>query len=229
MDDVYPIFLQLKAKPVLIVGGGAVGWRKAEGLLKAGALVTVISPEFIASFAQLPEVRCVVSAYEAGYLSQAGQPRWVLVFAATNNPRVNAQISMDAGQLGVLCCRCDEPQSGDFIGPAVQRCGPVTLAVTSGGASPGLSGDLARQLAATLDAVRIKQIELSARWRETVLQSIPNAECRRNLLQRLSGERMRHTLEQSGEAGAEELFRRWLLEAVNSAAVGAAPASEARN
>jgi precorrin-2 dehydrogenase/sirohydrochlorin ferrochelatase len=229
MDDVYPIFLRLKAKPVLIVGGGPVGWRKAEGLQAAGALVTVVSLEFHTDFEQLPTVQRIISAYEPGYLTQAGRPRWVLVFAATNNPQINAQIYSDASRIGVLCCRCDAPQAGDFIGPAVQRCGPVTLAVTSGGASPGLSGDLARQLAAQLDPVQLKQIELSVQWRELVLQSVSKSEHRRNLLQRLSGEVMRDTIRQYGEAGAEALFRQWLMEAKASAAVVNSPATDARN
>ncbi len=229
MDDVYPIFLRLKAKPVLIVGGGPVGWRKAEGLMAAGALVTVISLEFHTDFEQLPTVQRIVSAYEPGYLTMAGRPRWVLVFAATNHSQINAQIYSDASRIGVLCCRCDAPPAGDFIGPAVQRCGPVTLAVTSGGASPGLSGDLARQLAAQLDSVQLKQIELSARWRELVLQSVPNSEHRRKFLQRLSGEVMRDTIRQYGEAGAEALFRKWLMEAKESAAVVNSPATDVRN
>ncbi len=228
MDDVYPIFLRLKEKPVLIVGGGPVGWRKAEGLLAAGALVTVISMEFHKDFEQLPTVRRVASAYQPGLLTQAGQPRWMLVFAATNNSQVNAQIYADASGMGILCSRCDAPAAGDFINPAVQRCGPVILAVTSGGASPGLSGDLARQLAAELDPVQIKQIELSARWRDRVLQSIPSSEHRRRLLQRLSGEAMRDTIRQCGEAGAETLFQKWLQEVKTSAGVDIRPSTEAR-
>ena len=228
MDDVYPIFLRLKAKPVLIVGGGAVALRKAEGLLAAGALVTVISMEFHPGFASLSAVQRITSAYEAGCLAAAGTAHWTIVFAATNNERINARIYSDSTTLGILCCRCDMPPAGDFIGPAVQRCGPVTLAVASGGASPGLSGELARQLAQSMDGVLLRQIQLSARWRQEVLQRISEGELRRNLLRRLSGELMRDTIRQSGEAGAEKLFQQWLVEAMNPAAAVAGPATEPR-
>lgn len=228
MDDVYPIFLRLNARPVLIVGGGAVALRKAEGLLIAGALVTVVSLEFHPGFAALSAVQCITSAYETHYLALPGAARWTIVFAATNNESVNARIYADSVARGILCCRCDMPMAGDFIGPAVQRCGPVTLAVTSGGASPGLSGKLARQLTHSMDPVLIQQIQLSAGWRQEVLQQVSDVELRRKLLQRLSGEFMRDTLRKAGETEAEKLFQQWLTEAMNPSATLADPATEPR-
>ena len=226
MDDVYPIFLRLKAKPVLIVGGGAVALRKAEGLLAAGALVTVVSMDFHPGFASLSAVQRITVAYEAGCLAVTGAARWVLVFAATNNQQVNARIYSDSNAMEILCCRCDMSQDGDFIGPAVKRCGPVTLAVASSGASPGLSRELARKLAQSMDHVLLRQVQLSARWRQEVLERISEGELRRNLLRRLSGEFMRDTIQQSGEAEAEKLFQQWLTEAMNPAGAVAGPATE---
>ncbi len=228
MDELYPIFLRLNAKPVLIVGGGAVALRKAEGLLAAGALVTVVSMDFHAGFASLPAVQRITAAYEPAHLVGAEALRWVLVFAATNNRQVNARIYSDSNALGILCCRCDMPQDGDFIGPAVKRCGPVTLAVGSAGASPGLAGELARQLAHAMDAALIRQIQLSARWRQEVLQQVSDVELRRKLLQRLSGEIMRDTIRQSGETEAEKLFQQWLTEAMHPSPTVATPATEPR-
>lgn len=228
MDELYPIFLRLNAKPVLIVGGGAVALRKAEGLVAAGALVSVVSMEFHPGFAAWPAVQRISSAYEAGHLARVQAGRWVLVFAATNNQHVNARVYSDSAARGILCCRCDMPEDGDFIGPAVKRCGPVTLAVTSGGASPGLSGELARQLAHAMDAALIRQIQLSARWRQEVLQQVSDVELRRKLLQRLSGEIMRDTIRQSGENEAEKLFQQWLTEAMHPSPTVATPATEPR-
>ncbi len=219
MDELYPIFLRLNAKPVLIVGGGAVALRKAEGLLAAGALVTVVSMDFHAGFASLPAVQRITAAYEPAHLVGAEALRWVLVFAATNNRQVNARIYSDSNALGILCCRCDMPQDGDFIGPAVKRCGPVTLAVGSAGASPGLAGELARQLAQSMDTAILRQIQLSARWRQHAMERIPDGELRRNLLRRISSKLMRDTIEQAGDAEAEKLFQQWLTESMNAATV----------
>ena len=228
MDEVYPIFLMLNARPVLIVGGGAVALRKAEGLLAAGASVTVVSMDFHPGFASFPAVQRITSAYETGCLAAAGTARWVLVFAATNNEQVNARIYSDSNALGILCCRCDMSQDGDFIGPAVKRCGPVTLAVGSDGASPGLARDLARDLAQAMDTAILRQIQLSARWRQKAMERIPDGEIRRDLLRRISSELMRDTIQQSGEAEAEKLFQQWLTEAMNAAAAIAGPTTEPR-
>lgn len=228
MDELYPIFLRLNAKPVLIVGGGAVAFRKTEGLLAAGARVTVVSLEFHPGFAALSAVQCITSAYETDCLAVAGAARWTIVFAATNNESVNTRIYADSAARGILCCRCDMPLVGDFIGPAVQRCGPVTLAVTSGGASPGLSGKLARQLTRSMDPALIRQIQLSAGWRQEVLRQVSDGELRHKLLQRLSGEFMVDTLRQSGETEAEKLFQQWLTESMNPSATVADQATEPR-
>lgn len=228
MDELYPIFLRLNAKPVLIVGGGAVALRKTEGLLAAGARVTVVSLEFHRGFAALSAVKCITSAYEADCLDAPEAARWTIVFAATNNESVNTRIYADSAARGILCCRCDMPLFGDFIGPAVQRCGPVTLAVTSGGASPGLSGKLARQLTRSMDPALIRQIQLSAGWRQEVLRQVSDGEIRSSLLRRISGELMLETIQQAGEAEAEKLFQQWLTQAMNSSATVADQATEPR-
>lgn len=214
MSELYPIFLRLACQPVLIVGGGTVGLRKATGLLAAEAEVTVLSMEFHSGFEQLPTIHRITSAYAGDFLGQHENPRWRLVFAATNSAAVNKAVSDDAGRHGLICCRCDDPGAGDFIGPAVQRCGPVTLAVTSGGAAPGLSGELGRQLAAALDPVLVKHIELSGRWRGIVMRKVPAGDRRRRLLQRLSEEQIRAVIRRAGESGAEELFENWLSESL---------------
>ncbi|MGC9260057.1 MAG: precorrin-2 dehydrogenase/sirohydrochlorin ferrochelatase family protein [Phycisphaerae bacterium] len=212
MNALYPIFLHLAAHSVLIVGGGAVGLRKAEGLAAAGAAVTVLSPEFHAGFDKVPAIERIVSTYPAGFLTQAADPPWRLVFAATNSGAVNTLVMEDAATSGVLCCRCDEPTMGDFILPATQRRGPVTMAVTSAGAAPRLSWELARNAAATMDPVLLKLVELSAHWRTVVLQNVPDGEQRRKLLRRLSESEMRDRLRTAGESAAASLFQQWLAE-----------------
>ncbi len=212
MNELYPIFLHLQAQGVLIVGGGSVGLRKAQGVMAAGAAVTVLSPEFHAEFDKLPGIKRITSTYPSGFLNPTANPRWRLVFAATNNEAVNAMVMHDAAVSGVLCCRCDEPANGDFVIPATQRRGPVTVAITSGGAAPGLSAELARNAAVTLEPVLVKLVELAASWRKLVLQQVPDGERRRKLLQRLSDSEMRTRIRTTGEAGAEALFQQWLAE-----------------
>ena len=131
----YPIVLTaLRGLPVVVVGGGPVGERKARGLLAAGAAVRLISPlatEQLRAWAAAGQLAWEARAYAAGDLAGAR-----LVFAATDQRAVNAQVARDAQVLGLLCNVADAPGEGNFHLPAVYRGGGVTIAVSTGGTSP---------------------------------------------------------------------------------------------
>lgn len=126
--------LDVTDRLVVIVGGGAVAVRKAQGVIEAGATrVRCVSPAFDPA---MPEsVERVESTYEAAHLDGAG-----LVFAATDLPAVNDAVVRDARARGVMVSRADadEETFGDFTVPARWRAGLVTLAVSAGG-SPALA------------------------------------------------------------------------------------------
>src|SRR4051812_41844237 len=86
----YPIFLDLQDRPVLVVGAGPVALRKTRGLLEAGARVTVVAPDALPEFADLP-VRLIRRPFRAADLAGA-----VLVFAATDDRNVNHRIGIAA-------------------------------------------------------------------------------------------------------------------------------------
>ncbi len=136
----YPVFLDLAGVKVLVVGGGPVGLRKAAGLAEAGALVTVVSPVLVEGFesiAQSVESR----PYRAG---EAGT--YQLVMTATNDPLVNSQVASDAKAAGVWVNSADDPANCSFILPAVARRGLVSVAVSTGGASPSLAGRIRTEI-----------------------------------------------------------------------------------
>lgn len=140
----YPVVLRLRDRRVLVVGGGKVGARKASGLLEAGAHVVVVSPRFAPAFARLVDTAALTlieRRYAVGDL--AGM---ALVVAATDDREVNAQVSADARRAGVLVGVVDNPRESDFIVPAVVRRGDLLLAISTGGRSPALAGDLRREL-----------------------------------------------------------------------------------
>src|SRR5689334_9966968 len=116
----YPLFLNLIQQPVLVVGGGSVGLRKARGLVECAARVTVVSPEFHQSFDDLPDVERVHAPYAQTHMARK---MWRLAFAATDVPAVNAQVQKHARAAGILCCRSDEPGEGDFSSGASIRVG----------------------------------------------------------------------------------------------------------
>jgi len=133
----YPICVDMAGRACLVVGGGRVAERKVSGLLGSGARVTVVSPALMArleAWANEGQIRVIRRGYETGDL--AGQS---LAFVATDDGEVNATVAADARAAGVLINAADDPAHCDFILPAVLRRGPLTVAVSTAGASPALS------------------------------------------------------------------------------------------
>lgn len=124
-----PIFLQLRGKTVLVVGGGEVALRKAEMLTGAGAELHVIAPEIHGRLAALPGVRCEARPVTDADVTQ----QYRLVILATDQPAVQERMSRLCRQLGILCNRCDLPHDGDFVTGSVVKKGPILAAVTASG------------------------------------------------------------------------------------------------
>ncbi|HEX3763875.1 MAG TPA: NAD(P)-dependent oxidoreductase [Kofleriaceae bacterium] len=181
----YPVFLRLDGLPVVVVGGGPVAAGKLDGLLEAGARVTVIAPvigEAIGSRAgRDPQLTLVQRGFVAGDLDGA---RWV-VAAAT--PEVNREVSAAATARGLFVNAVDDVASASaYLGGVVRR-GPVAVAISTGGLAPALAGLLREALDAVLphDLERWVDIARAARagWKRA---GTPIAE-RRPLLLRALG------------------------------------------
>ena len=136
----YPIFLDLKDRPVLVVGAGKVALRKARGLVEAGARVTVVAPEWEPEFEDLP-VRRIARRFRASDLGGVQ-----LVFAATDDRLTNHRVGVAAKGRGIFANIADSATECDFIVPARVQRGAVQIAVSTGGESPRLSAELRRKL-----------------------------------------------------------------------------------
>jgi precorrin-2 dehydrogenase len=139
-----PVFLDVTAKPCLVVGGGATAERKAAALLDAGAAVTVVSPALtrgLAARVQARQLRHLARAYRSGDLDGA-----TLVIAATNDPKLHRAIAADARAAGIPINVVDQPELCSFIAPAVVVRGALQIAVSTGGASPALAARIRREL-----------------------------------------------------------------------------------
>jgi precorrin-2 dehydrogenase/sirohydrochlorin ferrochelatase len=161
----YPVTLELGGRPCVVVGGGPVAERKIMGLLSAGARVTVISPEATAGIMALAETHEVIHharEYRRGDLHGA-----FLAVAATDDPTVQESVAEEALGGCMLLNVVDRPALCSFILPAVLQRGPVTLAVSTGGASPALArrlrDDLSRHVG--VEYVRLARILGAVRQR----------------------------------------------------------------
>jgi len=141
----FPVFLKLAGRPVLLVGGGEVATTKLAALAQAGADVTVVSPAvtpaIAASGARIHRRRFRVA-------DVAGQ--WFVVSAAT--PAVNRSVARAAERRGVFVNAVDDPaHASAYLGGVVRKAG-VTIAISTDGAAPAIAGLLREGLDAVLPA-----------------------------------------------------------------------------
>lgn len=157
----YPVNLELRDQPVLVVGGGAVAARKVAGLLDAHAIVTVVAPHVVAELRDHPSLRWHQREYQRG---EAASYR--VVITATGVPEVDAQVARDARATGVPVNSADDPVNCSFTLPAIVRKGDIQVTVSTAGRSPALAAYLKERIDALLDDSLVEVLELLAEARE---------------------------------------------------------------
>src|SRR6185436_18125170 len=141
--DLFPVFLKLSGRPVVVVGGGPVAASKLEALLKADADVTVVAPEVHAAI-RAAGVRIETRAFQPSDLDGA----WLVVSAAT--AEVNADVAREAERRHLFVNAVDDPANASaYLGGVVRRAG-VTIAISTSGDAPALAGVLREGIDAVL-------------------------------------------------------------------------------
>ena len=162
--QLFPAFLKLNGRRVLVVGGGGVAASKLRGLLDAGAGVTVVAPAIVEEIASTPNVTLVRRRFEPSDLDGA----WLVVAAAT--PEVNRDVARAAGDRRLFVNAVDDPPNASlYLGGVVRRAG-VTMAVSTDGRAPAIAGLLREGLDAVLPETDLERWlaesdRLRARWR----------------------------------------------------------------
>ena len=162
----YPVFFDLTQRPCVVIGGGAVAERKVAGLVEAGAVVTIISPDLTLSLQQQVQVgvvRYVARPYQSGDLIG-----FFLAFTTTGNALVNATMFADGRAAGVLVNSADDPARCDFFLPAVIRRGELAIAVSTGGTSPALARVMREELQSMVGEDYTLLVEIAAAMRRVV-------------------------------------------------------------
>ena len=159
----YPVFLDIAGKPVVVIGGGNIAHQKVAGLLKAGAEVTVISPELneeMASLANVGGFRHVERDYEPGDLEG-----YLLAFVATDDRSVNATVAAEGRERRVWVNAVDDPPYCDFIMPGIAQQGDLIVAVSTSGTSPAMARKMREEIEAFLTEDYALMLELAAEVR----------------------------------------------------------------
>jgi uroporphyrin-III C-methyltransferase / precorrin-2 dehydrogenase / sirohydrochlorin ferrochelatase len=214
--DYFPVFMDLRAQPCLVVGGGEVAARKAGLLLRAGARVRVVAPGLDDPMREL--LRDPALVHEARDYAARDLADVVLVIAATNLRAVNAEVSRDARALRLPVNVVDDPELCSFIVPALVDRSPVLVAIATGGSAPVLARLLRGKIEALVPTRYGALAALSAQLRAEVQSQLPDVHRRRRFWEQvLEGEPAELLFR--GQAAAAERAIRAQLAASSSAHV----------
>lgn len=146
----FPAFLKLQGRPVLIVGGGPIAEQKLAGLVDAEALITLVAPQItddIRDHARAGTIQWIAREFRRSDLD-----RTFLVIAATGEPRTNEEIFREADRRNILCNAVDEPERCHFYYGSVVRRGDLQIAISTNGKSPALAQRLRLELETLIDS-----------------------------------------------------------------------------
>ncbi len=144
----FPVYLDLRDRKVVVVGGDGNGEKKVRGLLPTGARITVIAERlepYLRELASRREISHLARGYRDGDLEGA----FLVVVADTSDEEVNRTVHGEASRRNVVCNVEDVTHLCTFIYPSVVRRGDVTVAVSTGGASPALARKFREMLSGT--------------------------------------------------------------------------------
>lgn len=199
----YPVCVTVEGRPCLVVGGGAVAARKVGELCRCGASVTVISPEVSTAIDQLASEWGV--AVERRPFVEADVEGFFLVVAATDDEAVNRAVARSAEEHRALLNVVDQPELCQFTAPAVLRRGPLTIAVSTGGASPALAGRVRDEIASALGQEWAAAVEAMGAFRERVIrETADDLEHRRRVLMRATRLDLARVIRDLGREGLEQ-------------------------
>ncbi|WP_158780938.1 siroheme synthase CysG [Pantoea sp. BAV 3049] len=202
--DYLPLFCQLRGKACLLVGGGEVAERKARLLLKTGANLRVCATHFSPQFQlwqQTGEVTLTEAHFSPGMIDEC----W-LVIAATDNERVNQQVSEAAEAQRIFCNVVDAPEGASVIMPSIVDRSPLMIAISSGGTAPVM----ARLLREKIEAILPQHLGKMAAWagslRQRVKDQFSEMGQRRRFWEKVfNHDRLAQTLANQDAAQAEKL------------------------
>lgn len=206
--QLFPLFVDLRGRRVLVVGGGAVARRKVAALLESGAHVLVGAP------ALLVELRNWRDAGRIEYIEGQFDPRWLddawLVVAATDDAEVNAQVAEAAQSRRVWANVVDDAELSTVQVPARVERGTLQVAISSGGAAPMLARHLREKLEAELDESWADLAQLLGRYRRLIRARFTDIGARRDFFETLIAGEV-PVLLRTGRADAARIALRRLL------------------
>lgn len=183
MNTYYPVYIELRDQPCVVIGGGKIAEGKVEGLLASRAQVTVIAPELTSQLQEWVEqnqVTYLARKYQLGDLTGA-----FMVICATDQAEINHQVWQEASANHQLVNVVDDTPRCNFIAPSILRKGDLTIAISTSGRAPALAVRLKERLQGELGPQYERFLELAGELREPLAQHVPDFETRKALWYRI--------------------------------------------
>lgn len=179
----YPIFLDIKGKSCVVIGGGSVAERKVLSLLDAGSKVLVISPELtpvLKKLAAKKKINYCPKSYGPGDLKG-----FFLAYSATDDPKVNKSVFNEAKKEGIFLNVVDVPELCNFIVPSVVDRGNLLIAISTSGKSPAMAKKIRQKLEKEFGKEYAVFLDIMGRIREKVLKSSEESGKNKKIFERL--------------------------------------------
>jgi precorrin-2 dehydrogenase / sirohydrochlorin ferrochelatase len=184
LKNLFPMFMKLDARPVLVVGAGQVAESKIGSLLETGAKIRVVA---LRATQQVREwARAGLITLEERTFAAADLDGVFLVVVGTSSGELNQLVFHEAQQRGVLCNVVDVPEQCDFFYPAVVRRGDLQIAISTSGQSPSLAQKLRQQLERQFGPGYATWVAELGETRREVLRSSLDPERKKYLLHSLA-------------------------------------------
>lgn len=170
----FPIFIKLNQRPCLVIGAGNIAARKIDLIARAGAKITVVAQDISEQVAKIPDLTIHQKIFEPSDLDG-----FKLVISATNDLQTNQFVSDCAKKKGIFVNVVDNPALCDFIFPSIIERTPLTIAISSSGASPVLARFLRAKIETLIPPAFGTLAQLAEKFRDTVKQKIVLSNSRR--------------------------------------------------
>jgi precorrin-2 dehydrogenase/sirohydrochlorin ferrochelatase len=201
--SLFPMFVKLDGKLVVVVGGGQIAEGKIEGLLSSGARIRLIAPQInqqIAEWVRFGKIDWLPKEFTPADLDGA-----MLVIAATSAPGINKAVFDEAESRKILCNAVDDIENGHFYYGAIVQRGDLQIAISTNGKSPALAQRIRKELEAAYSTDHAQWLDWLGAAREVLRSGKSDPDQIKAILHHLaSKESFDRFLRQSGSSVAEK-------------------------
>jgi len=204
----FPILINLKKFPCLVIGGGKVALRKVNTLMNFNASVTVLSPKICKPLMEMKEkqkINIIKKSYKKLYLKN-----YDMIFCATDNPEINLAVYNDCKAEKKLLNVADVPELCDFILPATIKRGDLSISISTQGKAPFYASETRKKLEHIFPAYYKDITYLAARYRSMVIgnKKLNSQKLKEEAIKKFSDVDWKNIIQHKGKVNAMKYLKK---------------------